>query len=78
METSCPYGSQEVLSLSPFLCFHLSCGACLVVVCCLVSSCFKMLGRNHAKFVASLVNYLVSLHPFFDVIEPDINDMFCM
>ncbi len=41
------------------------------------SSCFKHLGKNHSKFVLSLVSYLVSLHPFIDVTEPDINDMFC-
>ena len=40
-------------------------------------SCFKNLGKNHSKFVLSLVSYLVSLHPFIDVTEPDINDEFC-
>ncbi len=34
------------------------------------------MGKNHSKFVMSLVFYLVSLHPFIDVIEPDINDIY--
>ncbi|CAF0882956.1 unnamed protein product [Brachionus calyciflorus] len=38
--------------------------------------CFKNLGRNHSKFVMSLISYLINLHPFIDLIEPDINDNF--
>merc|ERR1712150_13714 len=35
--------------------------------------CFKNLGVNHSKFVMSLVSYLIGLHPFLDVTEPDMN-----
>lgn len=38
--------------------------------------CFQNLGKNHSKFVLSLVSFLVSLHPFLEITEPDINDIY--
>jgi integrator complex subunit 4 len=38
--------------------------------------CFKHLGKHHAKFVISIISNLVGLHPFLDVTEPDINDVY--
>jgi integrator complex subunit 4 len=38
--------------------------------------CFQNLGRNHSKFVMSLIPYLVTLHPFMDFTEPDMNDIY--
>lgn len=36
--------------------------------------CFQLLGKNHAKFVLPLMNNFLSLHPFFDMPEPDMDD----
>ncbi|RMZ96877.1 Integrator complex subunit, partial [Brachionus plicatilis] len=38
--------------------------------------CFKSLGQKHSKFVMSLISYLINLHPFIDLVEPDINDYY--
>ncbi len=39
--------------------------------------CFQNLGKNHTKFVTVLISYLLSLHPFLDMPEQDMDDPQC-
>lgn len=39
-----------------------------------VWKCFQMLGKNHAEFLPSLVQELLSIHPFLDLQEPSLED----
>jgi len=36
--------------------------------------CFQMLGKNHSKFLPSLIQELLGIHPFLDLQEPSLED----
>lgn len=41
-------------------------------------SCMMHLGQNHPALVTSLVPELLSTHPYFEAIEPDVDDPACI
>ena len=52
--------------------------AYIVLLCRAACRCMRQLGRNQSALTLPLVPRLLSTHPYFETIEPDINDAACI